>query len=62
MVGGDGFSCGSSINFLGDLHVRDGGLIGVAGVMGVEDWRLGWLGDGLTGRAGVMGVEDWKLG
>ena len=50
-AGGDGSSCDFSINFLGDSHVRDGGLIGVAGVMGVEDCRLGWLGDGL--EAGI---------
>ena len=40
---GDGFSCISSRRFLGDSRVGDGdgGLIGVDGVMGVEDRRLG---------------------
>ena len=40
-AGGDGSSCMSSRRFLGDSRVRDGGLIGIAGMMGVKDWRLG---------------------
>jgi len=43
LAGGDGLACGFSKTFLGDSHIGngDGGLIGVGGVMGVEDWKLG---------------------
>ena len=52
-AGGDGFSCGFAINFLGDSHVGGGGggLTEIAGVMGVKDWKLGLLGDG--GETGI---------